>query len=61
VREGFFQEMAEAILERIPAEKRWELAAQYECSCPDWGGAALKAVNPKLTVTGTKTQSRGDP
>jgi hypothetical protein len=41
--------------------KQFGIADQYECSCPDWGGTALKAINPKLTVTGTKIQSRCDP
>jgi hypothetical protein len=41
--------------------KQFGIAAQYECACPDWGGAALKAINPKLTATGTKSMSRGDP
>ncbi len=41
--------------------KQFGIADQYECSCGDWSEAALKAINPKLTATLTKSQSRGDP
>ena len=41
--------------------KQFGIAAQYECACPDWGEDALKAINPKLTATLTKSQPRGDP
>jgi hypothetical protein len=41
--------------------KQFGISTQYACACPDWTAEALKAINPKLTVTGTKSQPRGDP
>ena len=41
--------------------KQFGIADKYECSCGDWSDAALKAINPKLTATLTKSQARGDP
>jgi hypothetical protein len=41
--------------------KQFGIADQYECSCGEWSKEGLKAINPKLAVTVTKSQPRGDP